>query len=100
MLFRSLEDCNTALRSIPKPASAQAVSNRGLAYLRRGRLDSALADFETALKLQPRLFIARYGLALVELKKGLKEQGQNDLLAVQTARPELARRLAAAGLKP
>ena len=97
---RALEDCNTALRSIPKPASAQAVSNRGLAYLRRGRLDSALADFETALKLQPRLFIARYGLALVELKKGLKEQGQNDLLAVQTARPELARRLAAAGLKP
>ena len=29
---RALEDCNTALRSIPKPASAVAVSNRGLVY--------------------------------------------------------------------
>ncbi|MGH8180268.1 MAG: tetratricopeptide repeat protein, partial [Steroidobacteraceae bacterium] len=97
---RALEDCNQALRSIPKPASAVAVSNRGLVYLRQGKLDSALSDFETALKLQPKLFIARYGLGLVELKKGLKDQGQNDLLAIQVARPELARRLAAAGLKP
>jgi tetratricopeptide (TPR) repeat protein len=97
---RALEDCNTALRSIPKSASAVAMSNRGLAYLRQGRLDDAFSDFESALKLQPKLFIARYGLGLVELKKGLKDQGQNDVLAVQVARPELARRLAAAGLKP
>ena len=97
---RALEDCNSALRSIPKAASAQALSNRGLVYLRQGRLDSALSDFETALRLQPKLFIARYGLGLAELKKGLKDQGQNDLLAVQVARPALARHLAAAGLKP
>src|SRR5690348_2915009 len=97
---RALEDCNQALRSIPKPASAVVVSNRGLVYLRQGKLDSALADFATALKLQPKLFIARYGLGLAELKKGLKDQGQSDLLAVQVARPQLARRLAAVGLTP
>ena len=77
-----------------------AVSNRGLVYLRQGKLDSALSDFATALKLQPKLFIARYGLGVAELRKGLKDQGQNDVLTVQIARPELARRLAAAGLKP
>ena len=97
---RALKDCNQALRSLPKPTSAVAVSNRGLVYLRQGKPDSALADFATALKLQPKLFIARYGLGLAELKKGLKDQGQSDLLAVQVARPQLARRLAAAGLAP
>ena len=97
---RALQDCNSALRSIPKPASAVVVSNRGLVYLRQGRLEGALADFAAALKLQPKLFIARYGLGVAELRKGLKDQGQNDLLAVQVAQPELARRLAAAGLEP
>lgn len=97
---RALEDCDQALRSIPKPASAEAMSNRGLVYLRQGKLDGARADFAAALKLQPGLLVARYGLGVAELRKGLKDRGQSDLRAVQTARPELARRLAAAGLRP
>ena len=101
---RALEDCNTALRQMPKTApvgeSAVALSNRGLVYLRLGRLDSALQDFDAALKLQPRLPIARYERGLVELKKGLRAAGQADLAAAQTAQPGLAKHLAAIGLKP
>lgn len=101
---RALEDCNTALRQMPKTApvgeSAVALSNRGLVYLRLGKLDSALTDLDAALKLQPRLPIARYARGLVELKKGLTAAGQADLTAAQAARPGLAKHLAAIGLKP
>lgn len=101
---RALEDCNTALRQMPATApvgeSAITLSNRGLVYLRLGKLDSALEDFDAALKLQPRLPIARYERGLVELKKGLSAAGQADLTAARAARPGLAKRLAAIGLKP
>ncbi|HVS77407.1 MAG TPA: tetratricopeptide repeat protein, partial [Steroidobacteraceae bacterium] len=49
---RALDDCNRALRIIPKaaPISASAVtlSNRGLVQVRQKKLDEALADFTAA----------------------------------------------------
>ena len=103
-LDRALEDCNQALDLLPKAAapaeSAVAVSNRGLVYLRQGKLDSALADFDAALRLRPEFPLARYARGVVELKKGLKTEGQADLAAAQTHRPGLAKRLAAIGLTP
>jgi tetratricopeptide (TPR) repeat protein len=101
---RALADCNRALqlmdKSAPAIASAVATSNRGMVYLRQGRLDEALADFDAALKLQPKLPIARYARGLVELKKGMDGQGQTDLAAAEAQQPGLAKRLAAVGLKP
>lgn len=103
-LDRALKDCNRALRLMrkraPVPASAMVMCNRGIVYLRQSRLDDALADFDAALALQPRLLVARYARGLAELRKGKHDQGQMDLAAVQAARPDLAQRLAAMGLKP
>jgi tetratricopeptide (TPR) repeat protein len=101
---RALDDCNTALRLVRKAGTASAaaliISNRGLVYLRRGRLDSALADFQAALKLQPEFPLARYELGLVELRKGLRAEGQADLGAAQAHHPGLAKRFAGMGLSP
>lgn len=103
-LDRALDDCNTALRLLRKSdvaeLSAITLSNRGLTYLRNGRLDDALADFQNALKLHPQLPLARYALGLVELKKGLTAQGQADLTAAQTGHPALAKRVAGMGFTP
>jgi tetratricopeptide (TPR) repeat protein len=103
-LDRALDDCNTALRLIRRSGStlgsAATMSNRGLVYLRDGRLDDALADFQAALRLNPQLPIARYALGLVELKKGLTAQGQAELTAAQASHPGVAKRLASMGFRP
>jgi predicted aspartyl protease/tetratricopeptide (TPR) repeat protein len=103
-LDRALDDCNRALRMIRKAASieafAMAMSDRGLVYLRQGKLESALADFNAALKLQPDAALARYGRGLVEIRKGLAAEGQADIAASQDRLPGLAKQLAPIGLRP
>jgi tetratricopeptide (TPR) repeat protein len=103
-LDRALDDCNAALRLTRRSGmdqeSAITMSNRGLVYLREGRLDDALADFQSALKLRNQFPLARYALGLVELKKGLTAQGQADLAAAQAHRPALAKHFASMGLTP
>ena len=99
---RGLDDCNRALRMIPKAApirtSAVTMSDRGLIYLRLRKIDKALADFAAALKLQPSLPVALYGRGLAEQEKGLKTEGQADLAAAAALRPGLSKRLASFGL--
>jgi tetratricopeptide (TPR) repeat protein len=103
-LDRALDDCNSSLRLLRRsgivPALAIATSNRGLVYLRDGRLDDARADFQAALKLLPQLAVAQYALGLAELKKGLTAQGQADLTAAQVHHPRLTKRFADMGFKP
>lgn len=103
-LDRALEDCNTALRDMPENAPAHTTAsvtyNRGFVYLRQGNLDSALADFDAALKQQPKLLWARYARGLVELKKGMTDQGQADLAAAKDQEPDAAKHFATLGLKP
>ena len=101
---RALEDCTQAGHLMPAnaPVQARAVlrSNRGLALLREGRLDEALADFDAALELQPEFPLARYARGLVELKKGLRTKGETDLAAARAQAPALAAHLTSWGLKP
>lgn len=103
-LDRALDDCNTALRLMRRfdmaHASAVTMSNRGLVYLREGELDSAVADFQAALKLDGALPLARYALGVAELKKGLTAQGQADVAAALTHNRDIAKRLAGLGFKP
>ncbi len=101
---RALDDCDTALQLLRKSGMAQesaiTISNRGLVYLREGRLDGALADFHDALKLRGQFPLARYALGLVELRKGLTAEGQADLTAAERLDPKIAGLFASIGLKP
>lgn len=101
---RALDDCNSAARLERKSGAVNAVaetlSNRGLVYLREGRLDDAFADLQAALRQHAQSPRTRYELGLVELRKGLIAQGQADLTAAQTQRPSLAKTFASIGLSP
>src|SRR6185312_6643990 len=103
-LDRALKDCNRSLRVMPENApdgnQAMIIYNRGMVYLRQGMLDSALADWNEALKLRPKLAGARYARGIVELKKGMTDQGQADLAAAKAQQPDIAKRFASFGLKP
>lgn len=101
---RALDDCKQAMRALPwdaaPDASGTTINYRGMVYLRQGKLDSALADFDAALKLLPELASARYARGLVELRKGQSAQGQADLASAEAQQPDIAKHFASLGLKP
>ena len=55
------------------PNYAEAFNNRGIAYVRQGRLDEAVADFRHAVQIKP-----DYARATSNLGNALKEQGHAD----------------------
>ena len=52
------------------PKYAQAYTDRGLAYARKGDLDRALADYNEVLRLDPKLALAYAGRGNAYAKKG------------------------------
>jgi tetratricopeptide (TPR) repeat protein len=70
----------------------------GLAFLRQGQFDQAIADFDQALKLQPALASALFGRGLAKLKKNENASGEADVSAAKAIKPNVAEELARYGL--
>ncbi len=96
-LEAALADCDAAVRLERIP---QILDSRGLVKLRLGRYDEAIADFDAALKQQPKLVTSLYGRGLAKLKSGRATEGQADLAAATALEPAVADRAKAAGLTP
>lgn len=79
-LEKALGDCNA---SLALARSAAALDSRGLVELRLARLDQALADYDEALKLQPKQSSSLYGRGIARLRKGMMAEGQADLEAAR-----------------
>jgi tetratricopeptide (TPR) repeat protein len=63
-----LADCNKLLSL--QPNDAATFDSRGLIYLNMGRFDSAIEDYSSALRIEPKLASAFYGRGLARIKKG------------------------------
>ena len=96
-LDKALGDCNRALRMVKTPGF---LDSRGLVYLRLGRLDEAIADFDAALAQNPKLAWSLYGRGLARLRKGLKAEGDADIKAALGLRPKLGETARRVGLTP
>ena len=93
----ALADCNAAVRA---QRIADFYDSRGLVYFRRGELDAAMKDYDTALGLQPKLAPSLYGRDVVRIRQGRRAEGEADLKAAVALEPkidELAKKL---GLTP
>ena len=67
-----------------RPDSAEVHHNLGYAFLESGRLDDALASFDSALRLRPRYASARNNKGTVFLRKGrFEEAGRAFEAAIQ-----------------
>lgn len=97
-LDEALKDCNRALHLAP--GVRQFLENRGFVYLRLGRLDDAIGDYDAALQRKPKFAAALFGRALAELRKGDKAPGQADIAAAEKIDPTIADFFASIGLKP
>jgi tetratricopeptide (TPR) repeat protein/predicted aspartyl protease len=87
-LGKALDDCNGAVRLMPK--SATYLDSRGLVRLRMGDLDKAIADYDAALAIQPKVVWSLYGRGLAKQRKGMKSEGDADIAAALALDPRIA----------
>jgi formylglycine-generating enzyme required for sulfatase activity len=78
---------------------AVAYQNRGLTYLRLGQFDKAIADYDNALRLDPKQATSLYGRGLAKRRKGDQGGGDADIAAAKALRPSIADDFAAQGIK-
>lgn len=97
-LDQALDDCNHALRRLS--GDADTLDTRGLVYLRLGKPDRAISDYDEALSKNPSTVTSLYGRALAELRKGDNAHGQADIAAAQKLDPRIADFFTGIGLKP
>lgn len=93
----ALEDCNAGLRISHSP---QLLDSRGLVYLRSGKLDKAIADYDAALKINPKIAWSLYGRGVAEMRKGMTSRGEADMAAAAALAPRLSETAKKMGVVP
>jgi tetratricopeptide (TPR) repeat protein/predicted aspartyl protease len=98
----ALDDCSHAMRLEDKkePRYVTALAFRGLAYVRLGKLDRAVEDFDAAIKLNPKAASAYYGRGLVEARHNKSEQSNADFAEARKIAPKIEEFYEPLGLKP
>jgi tetratricopeptide (TPR) repeat protein len=77
---RIIRGCSTILSNTKVPAKQRAVAhvNRGIAYYDRGELEKALADYSSAIRVDPKNAEAHHNRADVRLRMGDLENAISD----------------------
>ena len=83
----ALEDCNLALKLVPR--YAVAFDGRALAYLRAGQYGASLRDYSASLKSQPNRATALFGRGVAEIRLDRKAAAHKDLAAARQLDPEI-----------
>ena len=73
-----------------RAGDASTLDSRGFVYLKLGRLDDAVADFDAALKLSPKLAGSLYARGVVKLKQGSAAAGNADIAAAKLLQADIA----------
>jgi tetratricopeptide (TPR) repeat protein len=92
----ALTDCNNALGAQP---NAVTYDSRGLVYLKLGQYHSAIDDYDSALRLEPKLASAFYGRGLAKLKTGDKTGGEADIAAAKALNATIAAEFSRYGIQ-
>jgi tetratricopeptide (TPR) repeat protein len=92
----ALADCHA---SLALKESAAALDSRAFVYMRLGRIEEAIADYDAALKLRPAQASSLFGRGIVKLRKGATEDGQADLSAARAIDPRIDAQFADYGVK-
>jgi tetratricopeptide (TPR) repeat protein len=90
--------CNAGLRL--NSHAAQLLDSRGLVNLRRNQLDEAMADYDEALKIDPKIAWSLHGRGIAELRKGLSAPGAADIAVAKALAPHLPELAQRIGVSP
>jgi tetratricopeptide (TPR) repeat protein len=69
-------------------------------HLKSGRYDDAIADYDAALRIDPKKFASLYGRGMAKRRKQDVSGGNADIAAARHLRPEIAMDFARYGLNP
>ena len=94
----ALIDCNAALRI--EPNDEDILDSRGFVYLRLGEFDKSIADYDGALKIDPRRAHSLYGRGLAKHKKGDAVGATSDIAAAKAIQGDIAEEFARYGVTP
>jgi tetratricopeptide (TPR) repeat protein/predicted aspartyl protease len=94
----ALTDCNRAVRA--RSDAPFFHDSRGLVYLRMGKYDKAIADYEAVLMTQPKNPWALYGLGIARVHAGLEGEGRADIAAARASGPGIVALAERLGIKP
>lgn len=97
-LVRAEADCAQAVKLAP--AVAAFWDSYALVALRAQRLDDALARYDHALVLAPKMAAPLYGRGITKIRRGDQSGGSADIAAAKAIDPDVARELTAAGVIP
>ena len=95
----ALADCDEALR-MSSNGELGAFSSRGFVYLRLGRIDDAIADFDLVLRTVPTFKDALYGRGIAKLNKGDRAGGEADIAAAKALAADIEKVYAKQGIVP
>jgi tetratricopeptide (TPR) repeat protein len=80
--------------------TSRAVHGFGaLAHLRAGRADAAIADYDAAPRIDPKLANALYGRGLAKLRGGKTSFGEEDIAAAKALRTDIVEEFARYGVQ-
>jgi len=97
-LDKAEADCRASLELFPR--WNRTYDALGLVNLKRGNLQEALANYDTAVNGDPDLMSPLYGRGIVKLRLGQISDGQADIAAATARSPDLAAEYARYGIKP
>ena len=95
-LDKALADCDEAVDANDKDASF--IDSRAWVYLRMGKPQKAMSDFNRGLAIKADLASSLYGRGLVHLALGETSAAQADLAAARKAQPDIDDSMRKAGL--
>jgi Flp pilus assembly protein TadD len=92
-LPQALSDCDQALRL--RPNDTYTMSSRGFVYLRLGRLDDAIGEYDAAMKRSSgSTAFTLFGRGIAKQRKGDTVGGDADMLAAKIINPRIAKEFA------
>lgn len=98
LLQEALADCNDAIAL--KADDPGALGTRGFVYLKLGRLDDSIADFDAALRIDPRRALSLYGRGVAKQRKGDASEANADIAAATALKSDIAEQFARYGEEP
>ncbi len=98
----ALKDCNAALKRAPKGSEfyAHVANSRGLVWLRMGSYEKSIADYDSAIKINPKDASSWYARGIDELRLQKPGESQADIAQAEALSPTVAERFSRHGIAP
>lgn len=101
-LDQALSDCYAALNAVSEkaPGYSDVLGYRGFVRYRMGRFDKSIADYNDALKLNPKAALSLYSRGLAKIRAKKTAEGEADMAQALKMEPGVADQFNRLDIKP